>query len=42
MIENHRSRLVWKLMRSNQHIRRGLRKAGFTGGWLSRDDGDGA
>jgi hypothetical protein len=48
MIENHRSGLIWKLMRSNQHIRRGLHKAGFNGGWLSppaslaRDSGDGA
>jgi hypothetical protein len=36
MIENHRSRLIWKLMRSNQHIRRGLLKAGFRGGWLAQ------
>ncbi|UVK39182.1 hypothetical protein LHFGNBLO_000514 [Mesorhizobium sp. AR10] len=36
MIENHRSRLIWDLMRSNQHIRLGLSKAGFTGGWLSQ------
>ena len=36
MIENHRSRLIWDLMRSSQHIRRGLGKAGFTGGWLSQ------
>ncbi|MCA0035158.1 glucoamylase family protein [Mesorhizobium sp. B263B2A] len=36
MIENHRSRLIWELMRSNPHIRRGLDKAGFTGGWLSQ------
>ncbi|KQU87480.1 hypothetical protein ASD12_08100 [Mesorhizobium sp. Root102] len=36
MIENHRSGLIWKLMRSNQHIRNGLRKAGFSGGWLSQ------
>jgi hypothetical protein len=42
MIENHRSRLIWKLMRANQHIRRGLHKAGFTGGWLSKDGGDAA
>ena len=36
MIENHRSRLIWDLMRSNPYIRRGLRKAGFSGGWLSQ------
>ena len=35
MIENHRSELVWKTMRRNEHLKRGLRRAGFTGGWLS-------
>ncbi len=34
MIENHRTGLVWKTMRTNPHIVRGLRRAGFTGGWL--------
>lgn len=34
MIENHRSGLVWKTMRGNPHVVRGLRRAGFTGGWL--------
>jgi len=34
MIENHRSGLVWNTMRKNEHVRRGLRRAGFTGGWL--------
>ncbi|MCU1231669.1 MAG: Tat pathway signal protein, partial [Acidobacteria bacterium] len=34
MIENHRSGLVWSTMRKNSHIRRGLTRAGFTGGWL--------
>lgn len=34
MIENHRSGLVWKTMRKNPHVRRGLERAGFTGGWL--------
>lgn len=34
MIENHRSGLVWKTLRRNAHIVRGLRAAGFTGGWL--------
>ena len=33
-IENHRSELVWKLMRKNAYIRRGLERAGFRGGWL--------
>ncbi len=34
MIENHRTGLVWKTMRKNPHIVRGLKRAGFTGGWL--------
>jgi hypothetical protein len=34
MVENHRSGLVWKFMRGNPHLVRGLRRAGFTGGWL--------
>jgi len=34
MIENHRSDLVWRTMRKNPHIKRGLLRAGFTGGWL--------
>ena len=34
MIENYRSELVWRTMRRNPHIRRGLERAGFTGGWL--------
>ena len=34
-IENWRTGLVWKTMRRNPHIRRGLERAGFTGGWLS-------
>ncbi|WP_306286609.1 glucoamylase family protein [Sphingomonas sp. Ant20] len=35
MIENHRTGLVWETMRRNPHIRRGLQRAGFTGGWLT-------
>lgn len=34
MIENHRSGLIWNLMRESPVIRRGLRRAGFSGGWL--------
>lgn len=34
MIENLRSELVWQHMRTNPYIIRGLRRAGFTGGWL--------
>lgn len=35
MTENHRSGLVWRTMRSSPHLRRGLERAGFTGGWLA-------
>ena len=35
MIENHRSELIWNLMQRCPHIERGLRRAGFRGGWLS-------
>ena len=34
MIENHRSGLVWRVMRDDPIIRRGLERAGFSGGWL--------
>jgi len=34
MIENHRSELVWKTMKKNPHVVRGLKRAGFAGGWL--------
>ena len=34
MIENHRTGLLWQLMRSCPYIANGLRRAGFTGGWL--------
>jgi len=35
MIENYRSGLVWRVMRDNLYIRRGLERAGFSGGWLT-------
>lgn len=35
MMENHRSGLVWRTMRKNPHIRRGLERLGFAGGWLA-------
>jgi len=34
MLENYRSGFVWRVMRKNPYIRRGLERAGFTGGWL--------
>ena len=35
MIENQRSQFVWRLMRTNPYLVRGLCRAGFTGGWLA-------
>jgi len=37
MIENYRSELVWRIMRHNDYIRRGLERAGFEGGWLQKN-----
>ena len=37
MIENHRSGFFWDLMKRCPPIREGLRRAGFTGRWLSSD-----
>ena len=34
MIENHRTGLLWRLMRSCTPVCAGLRRAGFRGGWL--------
>jgi hypothetical protein len=34
MIENYRSGFIWQLMRSCPYIVAGLRRAGFSGGWL--------
>ena len=33
-IENHRSELLWHLMRECKYVIAGLRRAGFSGGWL--------
>jgi len=35
MVENVRSELVWRLMRGCSYVVDGLRRAGFSGGWLS-------
>lgn len=35
MIANHRLDLIWRTMRANEHLKRGLLRAGFTGGWLA-------
>ena len=34
MIENYRSDLVWRYMRRSPYVVAGLRRAGFSGGWL--------
>jgi hypothetical protein len=34
MIENGRSEMIWRFMRKSPHVRRGLERAGFKGGWL--------
>ena len=34
MIENHRTQLIWRLMQKCPYVVDGLRRAGFTGGWL--------
>jgi hypothetical protein len=38
MIENYRTGLVWQLMRRSPQLVRGLRRAGFGGGWLESID----
>ena len=38
LTENYRSGLVWRTMRKNDHLVRGLRAAGFRGGWLDARD----
>jgi len=37
MIENYRTGLLWRLMRNCPYVVTGLRRAGFTGGWLRPD-----
>jgi hypothetical protein len=34
MLENHRTGLIWELMKKSPYIVRGLCRAGFTGGWI--------
>ena len=36
MIENARNGFVWEVMKKNAHVVRGLKRAGFTGGWLDK------
>jgi hypothetical protein len=36
MIENFRSQLIWNIIKKCGYITNGLRRAGFTGGWLDQ------
>lgn len=36
MIENYRSGLLWNILRRCPYIQKGLRRAGFRGGWLDQ------
>jgi hypothetical protein len=35
MIENHRTELVWRVMKKSPYVVRGLCRIGFRGGWIS-------
>jgi len=35
MIENYRTALIWRVTHKNPYLRRGLERAGFSGGWLA-------
>ena len=37
-MENYESELIWDVMKKNKYIVRGLKKAGFKGGWLESPD----
>lgn len=37
-LENHQTELIWNVMKKNKYIIRGLKKAGFTGGWLNKKE----
>ncbi|MFO1217217.1 MAG: glucoamylase family protein [Burkholderiaceae bacterium] len=34
MLGNHRGEVIWRALRGHAHLARGLRRAGFAGGWL--------
>ncbi len=36
MIENYRNNFIWEVMKKNPYIVNGLKRAGFTGGWLQQ------
>jgi hypothetical protein len=35
MIQNHETEIIWKVMKKNPYIITGLKRAGFTNGWLN-------
>jgi hypothetical protein len=38
MVENYRTGFVWNLLKKSPYVVAGLRRAGFTGGWLGSPD----
>lgn len=36
-LENHQTGLIWSILKRNKYIVSGLKKAGFTGGWLENE-----
>jgi hypothetical protein len=36
MVGNYLSGILWRLSRANEYFVRGLRRAGFSGGWLTK------
>lgn len=36
-LENYQTQLIWNIIKRNKYIIRGLKKAGFTGGWLDSE-----
>jgi hypothetical protein len=40
MAENHRTAMVWDLMKRSPYVRAGLERAGFEGGWLKEPTSD--
>jgi hypothetical protein len=40
MVENYRTGFIWSLLKKNPYVTAGLRRAGFTGGWLASAPGE--
>lgn len=40
MLENHETGLIWDILKMNPYLIRGLKKAGFTGGWIKTASSD--